>query len=134
MITADSSVWIGYFNGQDSPQIQALDAALDDSAQEIVLLDVVLMEVLRGFRHNKEHEFARKALAPLPLAVAGGEEVAFEAAAIYRRLRKSGFTVRSPIDLMVGAWCICNDCVLIHSDRDFNSMQKLEGLQSWQLQ
>ena len=134
MITADSSVWIGYFNGQDSPQVQALDAALDDSAQEVVLLDVVLMEVLRGFRHDKEHELAREALAPLQLAVAGGEALAFEAAAMYRKLRKNGFTVRSPIDLMVGAWCISNDCVLVHADRDFNSMQSLEGLQSWQLQ
>jgi predicted nucleic acid-binding protein len=117
MITADSSVWIGYFNGQISPQVEALDAALDDSAQEVVLLDVVLMEVLRGFRHDKEHDLARAALAPLELAVAGGEDVAFEAAALYRRLR-----------------CIRNDCVLIHADRDFNSMQSLEGLQSWQLQ
>ena len=37
MITADSSVWIDYFNGQDTPQVRQLDAALDDSTNEIVL-------------------------------------------------------------------------------------------------
>lgn len=132
MITADSSVWISYFNGQDTPQVLALDAALDDSSQEIVLLDVVMMEVLRGLRHDKEHALALQVLAPLQIAVAGGEEVASEAAALYRRLRRSGFTVRSPIDLLVGAWCIHNDCVLIHEDRDFTSMENLEGLHAWQ--
>jgi len=130
MITADSSVWIAYFNGDESPQVAALDAALDDSAHEIVLLDVVLMEVLRGFRHNKEYELARSALAPLPLRQAGGETLARGAAAMYRRLRQHGFTVRSPIDLLVGAWCIQNDCLLIHNDRDFKPMATLEGLQA----
>jgi hypothetical protein len=134
MITADSSVWIGYFNGQDTPQIRALDAALDDSSNEVVLLDVVLMEVLRGFRHTRELELARKALAPLPVATAGGEAVALEAAALYRRLRMSGFTVRGPIDLLVGAWCIHNDCLLIHADRDYDAMERLEGLQAWSVQ
>ncbi|MES2973981.1 MAG: PIN domain nuclease [Pseudomonadota bacterium] len=131
MITADSSVWIGYFNGQDSPQTRALDAALDDSVNEIVLLDVVLMEVLRGFRYEREWTLARQALAQLPVATASGEGVAVSAASLYRKLRSSGYTVRSPIDLMVGAWCIRNDCQLIHADRDFESMARLEGLQAW---
>ena len=131
MITADSTVWIGYFNGEDTPQIRALDAALDDSSNEVVLLDVVLMEVLRGFRHTRELELARKALAPLPVASAGGETVALEAAALYRRLRMNGITVRGPIDLLVGAWCIHHDCLLIHSDRDYDAMEQLEGLQAW---
>ncbi len=131
MITADSSVWIGYFNGHDSPQVRALDAALDDSAHEIVLLDVVLMEVLRGFRHDREQALARQALAPLPVASAGGEALALEAAALYRRLRGHGVTVRSAIDLLVGAWCLRNDCLLIHDDRDFAGMEALEGLQAW---
>lgn len=130
MITADSSVWIDYFNGQDTPQVRQLDAALDDSTNEIVLLDVVLMEVLRGFRHDREYDYARQALAPLPLETAGGEEVARHAAAMYRRLRGHGITVRSPIDLLVGAWCIRNDCLLIQDDRDFAGMQQIEGLQT----
>jgi predicted nucleic acid-binding protein len=134
MITADSSVWIDYFNGHDTPQVRTLDAALDDSTNEIVLLDVVLMEVLRGFRHDREYDFARQALAPLPVEQAGGEEIAHYAATLYRRLRGHGITVRSSIDLLVGAWCIHNDCLLIHDDRDFAGMEQMEGLQAWQVQ
>lgn len=131
MITIDSSVWIDYFCGRDTPQTQLLDQALDDSANEVVLLDVVLMELLRGFRHDHEWRLAREALAPLPVVTAGGEQVALSAAAIYRDLRRAGLTVRSPVDLLVGAWCIENDCLLIHGDRDFDGMERLKGLQGW---
>lgn len=131
MITANSSVWIGYFNGADTPQTRALDAVLDDSAQEVLLLDVVLMEVLRGFRHERDWKLAREAFAPLPVATAGGEDIAVAAATLYRSLRGQGFTVRSPIDLLAGAWCIDNRCALIHDDRDFDPMESLEGLHIW---
>jgi predicted nucleic acid-binding protein len=134
VITADSSVWIGYLNGQDSPQAAALDAALDDSANEIVLLDLVLLEVLRGFRGEREWRLARNLFSPLPVFTAGGESVALAAASMYRQLRRKGVTVRSSVDLLIGTWCIQNDCLLIHKDRDFDGMETLHGLQTWRSQ
>ena len=130
MITADSSVWIDYFAGSSNAATQQLDAVLDDSSHDVVLLDVVMMEVLRGFRFDREWRVARDAFAALSVHTAGGEKVAFKAAGLYRQLRSEGFTVRSSIDLMVGAWCIENDCSLIHSDRDFVPMSS-HGLQFW---
>lgn len=129
MMTADSSVWINYFNGRETRSTRLLDAALDDSSRDLVMLDVVLMEVLRGFRLERDWQTARHAFAPLSLETAGGEAVALRAAGIYRDLRASGTTVRSPIDLMVGAWCIENDCSLLHEDRDFIHMP---GLLAWE--
>lgn len=131
MITVDSGVWIGFFNGHDKPQIRSLDALLDDSANEIVLLDVVLLEVLRGFRHERDWRAARDLFAPLPVFTAGGEALALAAASLYRSLRRQGVTVRSPIDLLIGAWCIANDCLLLHDDRDFHGMEGPRGLQNW---
>ena len=61
---------------------------------------------------------------------AGGKVVATRAASMYRSLRGDGVTVRSSIDLLIGAWCIENDCSLIHSDRDFDAMPG-HGLQFW---
>lgn len=92
------------------------------------MLDLVLMEVLRGFRHDPAWQGVRDLLAPLPVVCAGGQSVAMRAAGIYRDLRSRGTTVRSAVDLMVGAWCIENDCPLLHDDRDFHHM---EGLQAW---
>jgi len=128
VITADSSIWIDYFRGGATAQTEALDTVLNDSAQELVLLDVVLMEVLRGFRFPHELRLAKQALSALPVVTAGGETVALLAADIYRALRQKGLTVRSPIDLLVGAWCIHNDCDLVQNDRDYDGMVAFMGL------
>ena len=130
MITADSSVWIDYLGGRSTPKARLLDGVLDDSSRDVVLLDVVLMEVLRGFRFEQEWRLANQVLSALPLRTAGGDTVARSAAALYRQLRKEGVTVRSPIDLLVGSWCIASGCALIHNDRDFAPMQHY-GLQAF---
>lgn len=130
MITADSSVWIDFLSGRLTPEAQLLDEVLDDSSRDVVLLDVVLMEVLRGCRFEHEWRMANQALSDLSLHVAGGDAVARSAAAMYRQLRKTGVTVRSPIDLLVGGWCISTGCLLIHNDRDFVPMQQ-HGLQTF---
>ena len=129
MITADSSVWIDYLAGRMTPKAQLLDQILEDSSRDVVLLDVVLMEVLRGCRFEHEWRLTNEALSDLPVHTAGGEKIARSAAVLYRQLRKSGITVRSPIDLLVGSWCIESGCSLIHNDRDFAPTQ-LHGLQA----
>ena len=124
MITADSSVWIDYLGGKTTPKTQLLDDILDDSSRDVVLLDVVLMEVLRGCRHEHEWRLANQALCALQVHTAGGEKVARSAATLYRQLRQEGVTVRSAIDLLVGSWCIDSGCALIHNDRDFVPMEQ----------
>jgi len=128
MMTADSSVWIDFFRGRDTPQVQSLSMVLRDNDAQIIMLDLVLMEVLRGFIHDHEWRLAREAFADLPVATAGGEAVALHAAAIYRQLRQRGITVRSAIDLLVGAWCIEHEVPLLHADRDFDGMAAHHGL------
>ncbi len=129
MITVDSSVWIDYFRGVKSAQTDALDALLDDSSHDLVVLDVVLFEVLRGFRFEPEYVNADRLLSALPVLSTGGAELARTAAQLYRQLRKIGVTVRSSLDLWVGAWCIREGCALLHNDRDFLPMQTHHGLQ-----
>jgi predicted nucleic acid-binding protein len=124
MITADSSVWIDYLGGRATPKTRLLDGVLDDSSRDVVLLDVVLMEVLRGCRYEHEWRLASQALSALQVHTAGGEQVARSAATLYRQLRQEGVTVRSSIDLLVGSWCIDSGCALIHNDRDFALMQQ----------
>ena len=131
MITADSSVWIDYLAGRSTTKAQLLDEVLEDSSQDVVLLDVVLMEVLRGCRFEHEWRLANNALSALPIQTAGGDSIARSAAALYRQLRKGGVTVRSPIDLLVGSWCISSGCALIHNDRDFAPMAQ-HGLQAFE--
>lgn len=130
--TADSSVWVAYLKGEDTPETLLLDTHMDNPiVGDLVLLDVVLMEVLRGCRHKQQLLAVEAALAQLPVFRVGGEEQARKAAHIYRDLRARGITVRSTIDLLIGTWCIENGAPLLHADRDFDGMEKHHGLQVW---
>ena len=48
MLVVDSTVWIDYFNGQVNPHTDYLDAAF--GMQSILVGDIILGEVLQGFR------------------------------------------------------------------------------------
>lgn len=119
MITVDSSVWIDYLKGTHTTQTKQLDTILSDSSLDVVMLDVVLMEVLRGIRSDHEYKNTKEALTALPVHQVGGETIATQAAQIYRKLRRDGQTVRSSIDLLVASWCLHSDADLLHNDRDF---------------
>ncbi len=63
MVLVDSSVWIDFFNGSVTPQCDALDALL---GRELVLIgDLILTEVLQGFRTDSGYRQARTLLDPL---------------------------------------------------------------------
>lgn len=124
MILVDSSVWIAYFNGIASPSTDLLDEA----DQTVVMADLVLFEVLRGFRHDPEFEQARRWLGRLPCVEIGGEQVALKAANHYRALRKRGLTIRSPIDTLIATFCIEEGFALLHNDRDFEPFAAHLGL------
>jgi predicted nucleic acid-binding protein len=129
MVTVDSSVWIDYLDGRQTAQTQTLDALLAAATQELVLLDVVMMEVLRGFKDEKSYKTAFRLLLPFIVQTAGGKDIAITSAQIYRHLRKKGLTVRSSVDLLVAAWCLTNECELLHNDRDFGSITQYYPLQ-----
>jgi predicted nucleic acid-binding protein len=126
MILVDTSVWIDYFNGNRTLATGRLDALLGD---ELLLTgDIILAEVLQGFRTESDYRRARQLLDKLEFQPMLGREVALETARNYRRLRKRGVTVRKTIDVMIATFCLENDHRLLHSDRDFEPMKKHLGL------
>lgn len=129
MILVDSSIWIGYLNGAASPETAALDAVLVQ--QQVLVGDLILAEVLQGFRAERDYRLARQLLDPLHFVTLGGREVALAAADGYRRLRRRGVTVRKTIDMIIAAWCILNRVPLLHADRDFDLLESELGLQVW---
>ena len=54
MILVDSSVWINYFNGIPMWQTNLLDNYLSNIP--VIIGDLILAEVLRGFKSNKDYE------------------------------------------------------------------------------
>ena len=128
MILVDSSVWIHYFNGSVTWQTDLLDHYL--STFPIIMGDLILTEVLQGFRSDKEYETAKNFLRALPFRSIGGYDVAVQSAQNYRTLRKSGITVRKTIDIIIATFCIIEGLTLLHDDRDFDPMEIHYGLQT----
>ncbi len=121
MILVDSSVWIDYFNGIPTWQTDLLDNYL--SNVPVVIGDLILTEVLQGFRSNKDFETAKNFLGALPFRQIGGYNVAIQSARNYRSLRKAGVTVRKTIDVIIATFCIIEGLTLLHDDRDFEPME-----------
>jgi predicted nucleic acid-binding protein len=126
VILVDSSVWIDYFRGTNSVAAESLDQLLQ--AEPVAIGDLILAEVLQGFTSERDFAEARKLLTALQVVTLGGEALAIEAARNHRRLRALGFTVRKTIDTLIATWCIENDAVLLHNDRDFDAFEKHLGL------
>ena len=120
MILVDSSVWVNYFNGISTWQTDLLDHYL--SNVPVIIGDLILVEVLQGFRSNNDYEIAKDFLSALLFRQIGGFNVAVQSAQNYRVLRKSGITVRKTIDIIIATFCIIEGLTLLHDDRDFDPM------------
>lgn len=126
MLLVDSTVWIDYFNGQATPQTDHLDGIL--SRQPVLVGDIILAEVLQGFRSDTEFERARRALAKFMQVSVVNPDLAVESARNYRRLRRRGITVRKIIDCLIATYCIETGHELLHADQDYDPFEKHLGL------
>jgi len=57
-------------------------------------------------------------------------DLAVKVAVNYRFLRSRGITIRNTVDLMIGTFCIERGHALLHSDRDFEPLERYLGLQT----
>ena len=126
MLVVDTSVWIDYFNGIENSQTDFLDTVLDKTP--ILIGDLILAEVLQGFRHDPDFEKVRRALGKYMQATMVSPELAIQSARNYRFLRQKGITVRKTIDSLIATYCIENDHELLHNDSDFDGYEKHLGL------
>ena len=126
MIVADTSVWIDYVNGVLTPQTDILDRVLEQD--RVVTGDLIIVEFLQGFRHNKQFQIARHLMDSLEYYDFVGKEISIRAAENFRTLRKQGVTIRKTIDVLIATFCIAHDFELLHNDRDYEPMEELLGL------
>jgi len=126
MWIVDSSVWVDFFNGRVTSETDILNAAL--GVKVIGLGDVMLCEVLQGFRHQRDFEAARRALFRFPIYRMGGVSIAVKSAQNFRFLRRQGVTVRKTMDCLIATFVIERGFSLLHSDRDFDPFEAQLGL------
>jgi predicted nucleic acid-binding protein len=128
LIFVDSSVWVDYFNGTQSVETDCLDSLL--GKEPVGLGDVVLIEVLQGFRRDQDYKIAKDLLTALTVFTLGGQEMAIESADNFRLLRKKGITVRKTIDVLIATFCINKNLPLLHSEKDFDPFHQYLRLEN----
>ena len=128
MILVDSSVWIDYFNGLATSQTDRLDELLGSDL--LLTGDIILAEVLQGFRDDRDFRRAKRALDGLEFRAMLGRDIALKSAANYRALRTQGVSVRKTIDMLIATFCIENGHELLHADRDFDPIERHLGLRT----
>ncbi|PCI60777.1 MAG: VapC toxin family PIN domain ribonuclease [Gammaproteobacteria bacterium] len=127
MILVDTSVWIDYFNGNENLETDILDKALGN--ETVAIGDLILIEILQGFRTDKQYNLAKELLEPLQKFEMLGLDIAVKTADNYRKLRKKGITIRKTADVIIATYCIEKNIPLLFTDRDFIPFVKYLGLQ-----
>ncbi len=117
MIFLDSTVLIDYFNGNSTWQVDYLDTIL--GTELVVIGDIVIAEVLQGFRTDKDYQTAKSVLLEFPCYDICDKNLAIKSADNFRSLRKKGIIIRKTIDMIIATFCIENNLSLLHNDKDF---------------
>lgn len=126
MLLVDSTVWIDYFNGVENPQTDYLYQIVDKTP--ILIGDLILAEVLQGFREDADFEKARRAFGKYTQVQMVDSALALQSVRNYRTLRRKGVAVRKTIDSFIATYCIENGHDLLHNDSDFGGYEKHLGL------
>jgi predicted nucleic acid-binding protein len=121
----DTSVWIDFFRGVDTPQVDTLGSLLRKGT--VAVGDIILSEILQGIRSDSEFNHVRNHFRKIPVYSMGGRDLAVRSARNFRRLRLKGYTVKT-VDSFIATFCIESGLPLLHNDRDFDLFQKQLGL------
>jgi len=126
LILVDTSVWIDHLNGAQTDQVSHLRTMIGHVP--LLVGDLILFEILQGLASDKEARLVERALRRFDLVQIVTPPLAIRAAENDRLLRSKGITIRTTIDLLIGTFCIEGGHSLLHSDRDFDPMQRILGL------
>jgi predicted nucleic acid-binding protein len=127
VILVDTSVWIDYLRDNPTNEARTLDQLID--RVPILVGDLVLCELLQGFRSDQEAKLVEDALRRFDFVSLVTPDLAIRAATNYRFLRGKGVTIRKTIDFLIATFCIENSHTLLHADRDFDPFRTHLGLQ-----
>lgn len=126
MVIVDTTVWVDYFRGTQTPEADWLDAQMD--RQRMGLTTLILAEILQGATNERDARRIEAELVRLEVFENFTAAVASASARNYRTLRTHGRTPRKTIDVLIATFCIEAGHALLHRDRDFNPFEQHLGL------
>jgi predicted nucleic acid-binding protein len=126
MSVVDASVWIDVLRDATGARRRRLNQLVDP--RDVVLCRVTEMELLQGARD--EHEWRRlAAYLDTQEYLEPNHGTWKEAARLFFDLRRQGLTIRSPMDCLIAQAAIEHRELLLHRDRDFETIARVRPLQ-----
>ena len=131
MLLIDTSVWINVFRDRSGQVRQQLEVLI--AGRDVLLTRFTQLELLQGSLNEQEWTLLSGYLETQDYAEL--KISSWQAAArIYYDLRRRGLTVRSPIDCCIAQAALENDLLLVHDDRDFETIAQVRALQDLRFQ
>lgn len=130
MILVDTSVWIEVLGDRFGGKKTAFESALD--GDDAVLTRFNQLELLQGARDERDWSLLSEYLGDQDYLETGPESWV-NAARIFFDLRRLGKTVRSPIDCCIAQVAIDHEVLLLHRDRDFETIAQVRPLRQQRL-
>lgn len=122
----DSSVWIDALARRPTPAAARFKDVVA-GGDAIYLLPCILQEILQGANSTERWAALAGILVKVPvLVVPDPVDTARQAARLHAKCRWSGHTPRSPFDCLIAASCVESGQVLMHADRDFDAIARIE--------
>ncbi len=125
MLLIDTSVWIKVFRDRSGQVRNQLENLIQDRA--FLLTRFNQLELLQGALTDSEWNLLSNYLQLQDYVELTADS--WQAAArIYYDLRRQGLTIRSPIDCCIAQAAMENQLLLIHHDRDFETIAQVRSL------
>lgn len=131
MLLIDTSVWISVLRDRSGQVRQQLETLIAN--RQVQLTRFTQLELLQGSLNEQEWTLLSTYLETqdyIELTPSSWQE----AARIYYDLRRQGLTVRSPIDCCIAQVALENNLLLLHNDRDFETIAQVRSLQHLRFQ
>ena len=129
MVLVDTSVWVDFFQGRETKEVQELESLLSQE-KDVFITGIIVQEILTGIKDKKDRIKVRKELGHFIL-INPTLETHIQAAEIFDACKKKGFTIRSVIDCLIAALAIEFDLTLLEKDKDYSYMPKVVPLKTF---
>jgi len=124
----DTSAWVEYLRASGSPEHHQVRQLLESDTPAHTT-NVVVMEVLAGGRDEAHTLRLRRLLSRCQFVATEGLSDYEQAAALYRRCRRAGETVRALTDCVVAAVAVRAGVAVLQAERDFDALARHTELQ-----
>ena len=125
MYLVDTSVWVDYIKGTNTPAVEFLDTLLL-TPMTVGITDLIFMEILQGAKSEAGFEKLQRYFSTQQFYRFEDPQSSYEAAALmFFNCRRRGITVRSSIDCLIAQCALENELVLLHHDKDFQQLEKV---------